>query len=173
MLLALGGSDCERIGSGWLAQPVNAVSSLAYVAVGGWLLLRAGDPDRDRLALLTTGTALAGVGLASTGYHGPQPGWMEPVHDAAIVCLGVVLAGHTARRLLRGGQGRVGDGSARRWWVAAVMCGAAGLGAYVAGRTGVPLCRPESLWQPHAAWHALSALALGAATMALTPLSRP
>jgi hypothetical protein len=143
------------------------------VAVGGWLLLRAGDPERDRLALLTTGTALAGVGLASAGYHGPQPGWAEPVHDVAIVWLGVVLAGHTVRRLIRGGDRRAGAGSARGWWVAAGACALTGLAAYVAGRTGGPLCRPESLWQPHAAWHALSALALGAATMALTPLSRP
>ncbi len=151
---------------------MNAVSSLAYVAVGGWLLVRAGDPDRDRLALLTTGAALAGVGVASTGYHGPQPMWMEPVHDAAIVCLGVVLVGHTARRFIRRHR-RVGDGSTRGWWVVATACGAAGLAAYVAGRTGGPLCRPESLWQPHAAWHALSALALGAFTMALTPPFRP
>jgi uncharacterized membrane protein YfcA len=152
---------------------VNAVSSLAYVAVGGWLLLRAGEPDRDRLALLATGTALAGVGLASAAYHGPQPAWAEPVHDGAIVWLGVVLAGHTVRRLIGSGDRRVGDGSARGWWLAAGAGAVTGLAAYVAGRTGGPLCRPESLWQLHAAWHALSALALGAATLALAPPSRP
>jgi hypothetical protein len=32
--------------------------------------------------------------------------------------------------------------------------------AHLAGRTGSPLCRPDSGWQWHAAWHVLSALAL-------------
>ncbi|MGH8973993.1 MAG: hypothetical protein ACRD0C_12420 [Acidimicrobiia bacterium] len=172
MLVALGAGDCERIGTGFLAQPANAVSSLAYVAVGGWLLLRAADPDRDRISLVSAGTALAGVGLASAGYHGPQPAWAEPVHDATILWLGVVLAGHTVRRLTRRGDRSPGTGTARRWWVAAGACGAAGLAVYVMGRTGGPLCRPESLWQPHAAWHALSAVALGAAVLALTPPPR-
>src|SRR5207302_1354093 len=30
--LALGGSDCERLRSGWLAQPANAVSGPVYAA---------------------------------------------------------------------------------------------------------------------------------------------
>ncbi len=34
------------------------------------------------------------------------------------------------------------------------------LAAHVLGRSDSPLCRPRSLLQPHAAWHALSALAL-------------
>jgi hypothetical protein len=169
MLAALGATDCERIGTGFLAQPANAVSSLAYVAVGGWLLLRAADPDRDRVSLVTAGTALAGVGLASAGYHGPQPAWAGPVHDGAILWLGVVLAGHTVRRLTRRGDRRAGAHPARGWWAVAGACGAAGLAVYVIGRTGGLLCRPESLWQPHAAWHALSAAALGAAVVALAP----
>jgi hypothetical protein len=31
---------------------------------------------------------------------------------------------------------------------------------HVAGRTGSPACRPASRWQPHAAWHVVSAAAL-------------
>ena len=37
---------------------------------------------------------------------------------------------------------------------------AVGLALHVAGRTGRPLCRPDSPLQPHAAWHVLSAVAL-------------
>jgi hypothetical protein len=167
MLAALGATDCERIGSGFLAQPANAVSSLAFVAVGGWLLWRSGAPGAHRLSLVSGGTALTGVGLASAGYHGPQPAWAEPVHDGTIVALGVVMAGQGAWWLFRR-FGRSDDGptGGRRWWAAAGACGAAGLAAYVAGRTGGPLCRPESLWQPHAAWHVLVAVALGAAVVA-------
>jgi hypothetical protein len=31
---------------------------------------------------------------------------------------------------------------------------------WVLGRTGAPLCDPDTLWQPHGAWHLLSAGAL-------------
>ena len=36
-----------------------------------------------------------------------------------------------------------------------------GLAAYAAGRSGSPLCRPDSLRQYHGAWHVLSAAAAG------------
>ncbi|MDQ3943822.1 MAG: hypothetical protein M3357_01430, partial [Actinomycetota bacterium] len=75
LLAALGGTDCEQIGSGWLAQPANAVSALTYVAVGGWLLRRAAGRQVDRVLLVAAGTAMAAVGLASGAYHGPQPAW--------------------------------------------------------------------------------------------------
>ena len=41
----------------------------------------------------------------------------------------------------------------------AAIFGAAGL-CHTLGRTGMPGCRPDSLLQPHAAWHVLSAVAL-------------
>ncbi len=37
----MGGSDCEHIGQGLLAQPANTLSSLAYVLAGVLLLRRA------------------------------------------------------------------------------------------------------------------------------------
>jgi hypothetical protein len=39
---------------------------------------------------------------------------------------------------------------------------AVGVAAYLLGRTGGPLCRPESLLQPHALWHLLTAVAMAA-----------
>ena len=46
---------------------------------------------------------------------------------------------------------------------------ALGLAAYAAGRSGSPLCRPDSLWQYHGAWHVLSAAAAGWAARAMAP----
>jgi hypothetical protein len=46
---------------------------------------------------------------------------------------------------------------------------AAGLGLHVAGRTGRPLCRPDSALQAHAAWHVLSAAAMWLRTRPAAP----
>jgi hypothetical protein len=46
---------------------------------------------------------------------------------------------------------------------------AAGLALHVAGRTGRPLCRPDSLLQAHAGWHVLSAAALWLRTRPARP----
>jgi hypothetical protein len=158
LLGAMGGTDCERIGAGWLAQPANAVSSLAYVAVAGWLLRDARRPENDRIVLVSSAAALAAVGAGSLAYHGPQPGWAPLVHDGSILGLGAVLFGVAVRGLVL----RRPLGEPRRWRTAGVWA-AAGLVAYAAGRTGSRLCRPESLLQLHGIWHGLSALALGAA----------
>jgi hypothetical protein len=42
----------------------------------------------------------------------------------------------------------------------AAVLGTVGVVLHVEGRTGQPWCQPDSLLQPHAAWHALSATAL-------------
>lgn len=51
--------------------------------------------------------------------------------------------------------------SATRWVVSAAGLAVLAAAAYAAGRTTAPWCDRESLAQPHAAWHALSAAALG------------
>jgi hypothetical protein len=43
--------------------------------------------------------------------------------------------------------------------LALVALAAAGI-LNLLGRTGAPLCRPDSLPQPHAAWHVLTAVAV-------------
>lgn len=139
-MLALGASDCELLHGGVLGQPVNGLSSLAYVAAGAYVLRRGGP----RAAAL----ALGAVGVGSLLYHGPMPPGAEVVHDGSIVAL---LAGAvvTARR---------------RWPVPrppslAVIAVGAGVVVNLLTRTGAPLCRPESLIQGHAGWHVLTALA--------------
>jgi hypothetical protein len=155
-----GHSDCERIVVGALAQPVLAVTSLAYVAAG---MAVASWAVRGRAPLAgAAGVALVAVGVGSFVYHGPQPSWAKPAHDWPIVAAAAVYAVGLARHR-------------QRWsaWATAAGVFALGLAAYAAGRSGSPLCRPDSLWQYHGAWHVLSAAAAGWAARAMTPGHRP
>jgi hypothetical protein len=151
-----GHSDCERIVDGALAQPVLAITSLAYVAAGiavlCWTL-------RLRAPLTSTaGVVLVAVGVGSFAFHGPQPGWAQPAHDWPIIAAAVVYA-----------VGFVRSRQRRRIWAAAAGVFVLGIAAYAAGRTGSPLCRPDSLWQYHGAWHVLSAAAAVCGARAMTP----
>ena len=156
---SFGHSDCERIVGAALAQPVLAVTSLAYVAAGMAVLCWA---MRLRAPLAgTAGVALVAVGAGSFAYHGPQPSWAELAHDWPIIAAGAVYAAGLARS------------RRRKWrsaWAAAAGVFALGLVAYAAGRSGSPLCRPDSLWQYHGAWHVLSGAAAGWAARAMAPV---
>ena len=149
----MGGSDCELLHAGWLAQPVNAWSSGAYLAAAIWLLVswwrRRLLPASVPPALLPGAIALAAVAFGSFAFHGPQPAWARVVHDASIAVLLVVVA--AALELRRRGRLAV---------PAAAVATLALAGAfYLAGRTGSPLCSPSSFVQPHAVWHVLTATA--------------
>jgi hypothetical protein len=91
----LGESDCEEIRTGLVAQPINAVSSLAYVAGGGWVVARglhSGQP-----AAAAFGGLLGAVGAGSVLYHGPCPPGAQQAHDASLVAtLGLVVLHNTA-----------------------------------------------------------------------------
>ena len=81
----IGQSDCERVVSGTLAQPVLAITSLAYVVVGLAVLCWA---VRVRGVLAAAaGIVLIAVGVGSFAYHGPQPSWAGLAHDWPIVAL--------------------------------------------------------------------------------------
>jgi hypothetical protein len=139
-VLALGGSDCEALQEGLLGQPVNAVSSLAYVAAGLWVLRRGGPA--------VPAVALGLVGVGSVLYHGPMPPGARLAHDGSIIA----LAGAAAVVAWR-----------RRRVPRPPLLGVAALGGavavYLLTRTGAPLCRPSSLLQGHGAWHVLTAVA--------------
>lgn len=138
-LLALGGSDCEVLHGGVLGQPVNALSSLAYVVAAAYVLRRGGPPV---MAL-----ALALVGIGSVLYHGPMPPGAGPVHDASLVAVPVAALVVAWRRR-----------SFPRPPTIAVAALAAAAVANVLTRTGAPWCRPDSLLQGHALWHVLTAV---------------
>ena len=183
-------SDCEACRHGWVTQPANTLSSLAYVVAGADLMRR---PDADR----AFAGAVVAVGLGSVAYHGPGGAWGKWAHDASLIAMlgllalsdvtlvagrdrppgavagvvgGAMAAAHPATSEVA--QLSVGAlavaAEARRY---ARMAGtgelagsgglfAAGLVVQVLGRTGRPWCRPGSFAQPHAAWHVLSAASL-------------
>jgi hypothetical protein len=158
VVLALGGSDCEQLRSGWLAQPANAVSSLAYVVAGVWLLGRCRRAGVEHGAVLAAGVGLMAVGFGSVAYHGPQPGWAAMAHDASVAGIVLVFLAMGIGQLARGNVGAVVGvvKAAAPWMVPALV-------VYTAGRTGAWLCDPATLLQPHALWHLLSAAGLAAA----------
>jgi hypothetical protein len=153
----LGGSDCELLRSGWLAQPANAVSAFAFIVVGARLASMAGRAGVHRAALAAGAVVLAGVGVGSVAYHGPQPAWAGAAHDGSIAAVIAVDAVLFAAALA---QRRVTAAAKAAWRHAAVWMAVA-LGALVAGRTGGWLCDPASPLQPHAVWHVLGAVGLG------------
>lgn len=106
LLQRLGSSDCERIAQGFLHQPMNAVSSLAFVVAGTAIFLHGRQRIADgimlfRLSLLSMTAAAVGVG--SFLFHGPMPGIARWLHDASIMALLwmlVVIAGRASGPLV-------------------------------------------------------------------------
>ena len=160
--IRIGASDCERIRTGPVAQPVNTATSLAYVAAAAVTLARypGGDPAQRRHVRLFS-AVLALVGLGSAAFHGPQPPGAKALHDLPIAALLTLMLGAPALRAHRGDEPLPGWTRRRGWGLAAGTL--AGLAAYRGGRTGARTCDPDSLIQLHGAWHVLSAATLVAA----------
>jgi hypothetical protein len=152
----LGASDCERVRDGWLAQPVNAVTSGAYYVAGWVVAVRCAIPAADRRVEVLAFSKLLGlIGLGSIAYHGPQPPGSKALHDWPIAALlGLAAATPLVRR--RSGHAALPGWTAQRGRRIAVVSALAGA-AYAAGRTGSPTCDPDSPIQLHGAWHVLSA----------------
>lgn len=77
-------SDCEVLGQGFWGQPVNSVTSLAFVVAGVAILNANRSRDRHRL---TYGLLAVATGVGSFIFHGPAPSWSEPVHDLPLVAI--------------------------------------------------------------------------------------
>jgi len=61
----IGASDCESIRDAWLAQPVNTLSSFAYVAVGLVVVVLAVRARRAVAESVVYGLCLAAIGPRS------------------------------------------------------------------------------------------------------------
>lgn len=104
----VGATDCEHIGQGLLAQPVNTLSSLAYIAVGAMLLRRAlAARSSERVVLAVYAVTVIGVGLGSVAFHGPMPSWGRVLHDASIASVLAFVIGYDIA-LVRGFTARSG-----------------------------------------------------------------
>jgi hypothetical protein len=85
---ALGAGDCEAWRDGLLGQPANAVTSLAYVAAGAWLLARARHVRAgERWRAGSYGAALAASGVGSVAYHGWGGKLSHWLHDVSLAAL--------------------------------------------------------------------------------------
>lgn len=93
LILTLGESDCETIGTGLLAQPVNAVTSLSYVLFGLIIAigLRRGATNERSLRLLFA-LLLMATGVGSVMYHGTQGPGSGFVHDMSFLSAILFLA---------------------------------------------------------------------------------
>ena len=86
--LPLGTADCEVVGGGWLSQPVNAWSSLAYAVVGMVLIASVSQaPRSDRTLRVAFGVLMVATGLGSYLYHGPQPAAAGFAHDVTFLAM--------------------------------------------------------------------------------------
>jgi hypothetical protein len=83
-------SDCELVGPGLLNQPVNAVSSLAFLVVSVVLFRQ-----RPVLALVSAAT-----GIGSFLYHGFGGGWAQWAHDSSLAWFVAGLALERSWRVL-------------------------------------------------------------------------
>jgi hypothetical protein len=132
-------------GSSW-CHNVAAVAVPVFIAVDGLGGIRGWD-DRSITRGGLTATAAATAGALA-----------RPVTDIAMltaVTAAVLVEAVVARRSNPRGGGRAGR-------IVVVAALAVGVTAYLLGRTGGPLCRPDSLLQPHALWHLLTAVAMAA-----------
>ena len=150
-----GHSDCERVLVGALAQPILAVTSLAYVAAGlavlSWAVRAA-----QGAAGWGRGVALVAVGVGSFAYHGPQPSWAKLAHDWPIVATGAVYAIGLARsgRRQRWSAWAKPAGSSRWGWpptprdAPARRCAAPTACGSTARRLARPVCRCRRMGRP-------------------------
>lgn len=142
--------DCERIRPGWIAQPANTASSLAFVAVGVPIVRRARRAGRR--AWVAVGVAAIAAGVGSVAYHGPGGRASRWVHDLGVDALALALP--VAVGL---------DGSARRLSPRTVTLAAVAVAAHTLTRTGRPLCDPDARLQGHAVFHLVAAAAVASA----------
>jgi hypothetical protein len=94
-------ADCEAFHEGLVRQPVNTWSSLALVAAGVWILLRATRREPgDRAEQAAFGAGIAFVGVGSVVLHGPDPSWGLWFHDLSVLSVLLLLAVRGIGRVL-------------------------------------------------------------------------
>lgn len=86
MTIPLGTGDCEALGGGWLLQPVEAWTSLAYTLVGIILIVSARrTAPAERTMRIAFGVLMGATGIGSFLYHGPQSAGAGFAHDVTFL----------------------------------------------------------------------------------------
>lgn len=106
------GPGCEPLRDGLLAEPVSAVTSLAFVVAGVAILAVARSPrrpmpDAPPPPLLGYATLVAAIGIGSVVQHGPDPAWSDLAHDLPLAATLAFVAADAAADL---------SGRRRTWW---------------------------------------------------------
>jgi hypothetical protein len=189
------GNDCEVFGPGWLGQPVNALTSLAFAVAGLWILRRAfrGRDHGRTTELAVFGVVVGANAVGSVAYHGFRPWWGHWAHDLSILAVLLFISVHDAALVLGWSRPRtfglyavVLAGLAitlamlRRATnpLSSVLAAAAGIGELGAWRGGYRP-RPSEGWTPRTiGWLVVVvALVLGFASFLLgqsgSPVCRP
>lgn len=81
-------SDGERVRPGLIGQPVNTVTSLAYVVAGAWIARR----RQEAPLAAPAAAALALNGVGSVAYHGPGGRTGKWLHDTGLAAVNAVIA---------------------------------------------------------------------------------
>ena len=99
-------AQCERVTDGPWAEPVAALTSLAFVVGSLVIVLAAGRPWPDR-RIVSFAVLVAGVGIGSFVEHGPDPVWSDVAHDLPLLATLTFLGADAAADL---------TGRTRVWW---------------------------------------------------------
>lgn len=105
-------------GDGLWGQPVNSVTSLAFIVVGAVILaanrpygaIRVNAAERRRRQRLVYGALAVATGAGSFIFHGPAPSWAEPAHDLPLVAILAFVAADAVSDL-------TGRRLSAAWWV--------------------------------------------------------
>lgn len=187
-------ADCESIGVGLLRQPVNSLTTLAFVIAGIIVMTR--RPERRWV-----GVALIATGIGSLLFHGPMPIGSEWAHDVTLAWLLLVVAADGTRwealsripsfvalGLLFGAVPVAADPVAvaltvvalvsvlrpnrsKSTWAAVALLVVGGVVGRL-GATNWPWCDPDSVLQLHGFWHLAAATAVTIWALSAPPLSR-
>jgi hypothetical protein len=122
-----GAGDCEAIRTGPIAQPVNAATSLAYLAGGVDLLVRAVRARDESAVADVFAVLLVANGLGGIAFHGPGSRSAKWLHDVALTGTLSFVILHDVALLVR---------LPGRHQLAALAIAIAGLGAILAYRPG-------------------------------------
>jgi 1-acyl-sn-glycerol-3-phosphate acyltransferase len=109
ILAVIGASDCERLGTGLIAQPFNTWTSVAYLLAGGWIIARRRGWGLDQSATVFGALVLAN-GLGSIAYHAAADSSGRWLHDLSLLGALGFVAGWQLGKLAP--QGVIGAG---RW----------------------------------------------------------
>jgi hypothetical protein len=146
---------CERAGAGLAAEPLNAVSNLAF-AWAAWRAWRRADrpPAGSRWDLHAAAALLAAVAVGSSLWHTLATPWAELADTLPIMLLVVALLEAVLRRVL-------GLGAAARVAALLLLLAASTALPAAAAPLGLPgWLRGSAFYLP--AWAALALLALAA-----------